>query len=158
MDGSRFDAVVRSLGTDTRRSVLRSALRALAPTALVALLADPEATEAAKNGRCKPACATCQQCKKGKCKKTNNGKKTCKKGRCRPAPVGTPCEAFAITEGACCAPDAGALFDGCCFEEFVCCPNSSGGGCCPSLADCCSVDDDCENPLATCANGCCLEL
>jgi hypothetical protein len=157
VESARFDRWSRRLGEASRRGLLRSTLGVLAPTALVALLGDPEAADAAKNGRCKPTCGTCQRCKKGKCKKKNNGKKTCKKGKCRPAPVGTPCEEFTF-EGECCGPDTGNFFSGCCPVNTLCCPNSAGGGCCSSLDLCCSVNDDCENPLATCNFGCCDEL
>ena len=155
MESARFDVLSRRIGEASRRGLLRRTLGFFAPTALMAILGTPDAADAAKNGRCKPACGICQRCQKGKCRK-KNGKKRCKKGKCQPAQAGTPCDAAGDAEGTCCGPDTGGLFLGCCAAIQACCPDASGGGCCASLDTCCSDNSDCNTPLELCFAGCCI--
>jgi hypothetical protein len=150
MESERFDTLSRVLGDVSRRGLLPTVLGPITAGALTALgVAQREDAEA--GGACKQACGTCQRCKKGKCKK-KHGKKRCKKGRCIPAEAGTPCSEG--DGGTCCAAGSGRTRDGCCGVAEACCPDASGGACCPSLADCCVENGNCEN-VAICVLGCC---
>jgi hypothetical protein len=94
MDGSRFDAIVRSWGSDTRRSMLQL----LAGTSLGAVLLGSLGAEDAdaackapgkkcksKNGKKKKCCGGAK-CKGKKCKCTNGGV-GCGKACCAPGQV-----------------------------------------------------------------------
>jgi hypothetical protein len=96
MDQHRFDALAKLVGSGATR---RGALALLAGLGLGSL--SPTGTEAAKSGKCKPACTECQTCNTGKCRR-KNGKKRCKKGTCEPLPNGTACASPNGATGATC--------------------------------------------------------
>jgi hypothetical protein len=146
MDAKRFDAVTKSLISETNRrqalsGLLAGGLRLFAPT---------ESDEAvAKTGKCKPKCGECHTCKGGRCKKSNRGKKRCKHGTCQPKPAGTPCA----------APTGGAT----CQQGVCTCPGSATacGGVCQDLTsdtnNCGSCGMNCPTGQ-TCCNGTCVDL
>jgi hypothetical protein len=163
MDGSHFDALVRTLAT-TRLTRL-TALRGLAVGAVAAAigLADPDDAAA----KCKKKCG---ECKKKKRRKTNSGKVRC---RCKAKANGTPCSTGTCQSGTCVAaprppiPPAPPGFDcrvsGCTgqFAGLVCDPNTGQCVFCENFTQCpgnrlclngrCLADVGCDND-PDCAN------
>ena|SRR5688572_24249735 len=87
MNTDGFDVLARRLGVSaSRRSFAR-----LGSGALAALGFSSSEVFAAKSGRCKPKCGTCQRCNRGACRK-ENGKEHCKRGTCKPKENFTNCE------------------------------------------------------------------
>src|SRR5215218_9647997 len=93
MDGTRFDQLIKQLGT-TRITRL-TALRGLAVGAVAAALGFAAPDEA--DAKCKKHCSECQKRKKHK---TESGKRRC---RCKAKANGTVCSIGTCQSGACVA-------------------------------------------------------
>ena len=132
MDESRFDAIVRSLGTLATRRLTLGAL--VAATLGVRGL---DEAEAATSGKCDPKCGPCATCNKGKCKK-KNGKKKCKKGKCEPKTDGIACT-LSTGNGTCQAGKCCLGLEQTCTSGDQCCSNTLCGHVVSSTADRCCL-------------------
>lgn len=150
MDAIRFDALTKVLIAETSR---RRTLAGLLGAALGVLgFGGNDDADAAKSGKCKNACSTCQFCKKGKCKK-KDGKKRCRPGMCQLKANGTWCASgAACQDGTClCSNGQESCGDVCCNQllGFVC----LNGTCrCPVGEEECGFADSCHPvcpPLTT---------
>jgi hypothetical protein len=165
MDGSQFDALVRSWGRGPRRSVLQLIAGTSLGAALLGSLGieDASAKCAApgkkckkKNGKKKKCCGGAK-CKGKKCKCTNGGV-GCGKTCCIPGQVcvvtdGVPgCSNGSIPVGLICdAAQPGACTSG------VCGCTCNGETCICRTAECFAAGADCEaTGTAGCCQGFCL--
>jgi hypothetical protein len=133
VDETRFDAIAKTLGTQTTRRLTFSAF-------IGGALGFLGASDA--SGACDRDCGECHTCKKGRCK-TKNGKKKCKKGKCEKRTDGTACSiptGGTCENGSCRCLNGTTEIDGQCFgrcplgqqrdpASAVCCIPSGTGPC-----------------------------
>lgn len=148
MDGTRFDAVLRSLfAARSRRDVagFMGGLAAAAP--LAALLGHTDGEARKKKKKCKK-CGPCRKCQKGKCRPKPNGTEcgglceACQGGACVSlCPDGQVC----LVNGGCAVPCAGNV--NCFFgpTECTCGATTEGQQTCRVPVDNCVVLQDCAN-------------
>ncbi len=167
MDGSRFDAVVRLLGSEgSRRPLLGAGLAALAASGLsVAQPSDSEGKgkgkKKKKKKKCKGNTKKCgkkcipadQCCSSADC--GNGGQ--CTSGKCS-CPVGQKsCKGGCIPQSACCATSDCGSAQTCVNGACTCPPDTKACGteCLPPIVCCslaCPGDQTCENGVCTCDN------
>jgi hypothetical protein len=157
MDAHRFDAIVRTFGTTTRRSGLRLLVSG-ALSGLLALLGRGEAAAACKNvgqncDRRKDCCS--KKCKNGKCRCRKPGERCTQQVDCCTyllsicgGPTGGPC---GVVGDRCCR-----IFNAPCTSYCDCCDTLStchDGRCCRPLGAFCGTDGMCCS--GNCAGGSC---
>ena len=114
MEDTRFDAIVKAVGSLTTR---RLTIGALLGGALGRLgLTGTEAKMS--SGKCKPKCGACERCQKGNCKR-KNGKKRCHKGKCK-----STCGSTQVCQSGSCFPRST-----CPATATTFCPIGSGTAC-----------------------------
>jgi hypothetical protein len=180
MDSSRFDTLVRTLGTTGSR---RTVLRALGGVVLAALgvtpTGDAEArrrkkkckhglkrcgrrcvdrqTDGTNCGSCGTICGPCETCQFGTCRTTCPTCQECQNGTCGPVTDGTVCGACgACQQGHCdgqCTATEQCANGSCVAACDPACPSNQAcvnGGCVDASGGCTTPDDSCAGDIVLC--------